>query len=99
MRPFERCSTPALKAFIHSCGASLTVGDDNFMVNCWACATPATRMTAALATKRETQDRISGTPVELNHHCAFLCGDIEGPADRGGGRLWLKHRCKIVIPP
>src|SRR5258705_12578711 len=35
-------STPALKAFIHSCETSLIVGDDSFMVNCCADAENAT---------------------------------------------------------
>src|ERR1039458_3889312 len=55
MRPPERCSTPALNAFIHSCGASLTVGDDSFMVNCCAFATPANDITAEMAAKRNIQ--------------------------------------------
>jgi hypothetical protein len=55
MRPPERCSTPALNAFIHSCGASLTVGDDSFMVNCCALAALASNITAAMAAIRKTQ--------------------------------------------
>src|SRR5450759_2206190 len=55
MRPLERCSTPALNAFIHSWGASFTVGDDSFMVNCCALAAPVKKITAAIAAKRPTQ--------------------------------------------
>jgi hypothetical protein len=39
--PAERLSTPPLNAFIHSNETSFAVGDDSFIVNCWAFAVAA----------------------------------------------------------
>src|ERR1700754_5136007 len=41
--PPARCSMPAFMRLKYSCVTSLTVGNDNFIVNCWALAGAAAR--------------------------------------------------------
>jgi hypothetical protein len=59
-----------LNAFIHSCGASFTVGDDSFIVNCCALAVPAKKATAAIAAKRQIQFLILAPQfcIRMNRH-------------------------------